>query len=94
MHCTQAPTLQTPAPGMCAQSLLAVHATQAPAEQRAALGFGQLVLTMHSQVSLTVPLQLESSPATVHESAASGPTEPEQAPSTLLELPGPAMHSA
>ena len=94
MHWTQVPALHTPSPARCAQSVLLVQARHLPAEQRAALGLPQLVLTTHSQVSLAMALQFESSPATVHESAASGPTDPEQAPRALLELLSPAMHSA
>jgi hypothetical protein len=80
---------------MCVQSALVVQATHLPAEQRAAAGLGQLVLTTHSQPPLATPSQFESSPGTVQESAASGPTEPVHAPSTLLELPlGPGPQTA
>jgi len=79
---------------MCVQSALVLQARHLPAEQRAAAGLVQLVLTTHSQPPLSTPSQFESSPATVQESAASGPTEPEQAASELLALPAPAMHSA
>jgi hypothetical protein len=94
MHCTQPTALQTPSPGMCVQSALVAQATHVPAEQREVLAAGHIVFTTHWQASFTIPLQLESSPRTVHESAASGPMEPEQAARKLLELLGPAMHSA
>jgi hypothetical protein len=77
------------------QSAFDAQAAHWPALQRAALALVQRVLSepTHSQPPLGVPSQFASSPATVQESCAAGPTEPEQAPHVLVELLAPATHS-
>src|SRR5689334_19684890 len=97
VHCTHTPALQMPRPATRLQSALAVQATHlAVASHLAVAGVSAqsaLLPTTHSQPPLGLPSHVASSPATVHESAAAGPTEPEHVLNALLELLAPATHS-
>jgi hypothetical protein len=96
VHSTHTPALQTFNAPSRLQSALAVQATHVPAVPHfdaAGSVHGSLLPSTHAQPPLGSPSQFESSPATVQESAAAGPTEPEQVLKAAVALFAPATHS-